>query len=502
MTIALIAVALLMLTGMLARLHIAIFSWLYIPSSVIAGLLGLLFVQLAINLKPFDQTIVSATAADISSHWNSWPGWLIAVVFGTLLLEKRDSNVRAGLRRTASQVVMVWIIVLGQTAIGLLVTWIAIKPFFDVPNSFGMLIETGFAGGHGTAAAMGLVFSHPTIALESGLDLGILMATAGLVYGVVSGIFWINIAARLGWINRPSETELPTTNETGEPKPKKSSLANTPAAERTPIGYQVIASEVIDPLLLQMIWITLAVAIGILAQWLVGEMAVQVEQWVSGAPAGLNTEVAAELAIQPTDEADAALSQRLKLTTVIGSFPLFIYTLLGGLIVRRLLILFSAEHLIDNRTILRLSAVAMDILVVAAIGSLRLEAVASLLVPFLILLVGGMIWTGICLMVISRWVLPKSHWFQLGLINYGMSTGVTATGFVLLRIVDPELRTKAAEDYALAAPFSAPFIGGGMITIALPLLVLERAPIGISAIVTSGCVAGLIALGRWLRTIE
>jgi glutamate:Na+ symporter, ESS family len=98
-------------------------------------------------------------------------------------------------------------------------------------------------------------------------------------------------------------------------------------------------------------------------------------------------------------------------------------------------------------------------------------------------------------MVLSRWILPKEHWFQLGLINYGMSTGTTATGFVLLRVVDPELRTQAAEDYALAAPFSAPFIGGGMITVALPLLVLERVPIWASCIVTASIVVGLILLG-------
>ena len=58
-----------------------------------------------------------------------------------------------------------------------------------------------------------------------------------------------------------------------------------------------------------------------------------------------------------------------------------------------------------------------------------------------------------------------------------MSTGTTATGFVLLRLVDPKLETGAAEDYALAAPLSSPFIGGGMFTIGLPLVILERYPL-------------------------
>ena len=54
-----------------------------------------------------------------------------------------------------------------------------------------------------------------------------------------------------------------------------------------------------------------------------------------------------------------------------------------------------------------------------------------------------------------------------------MSTGTTATGLMLLRIIDRDLDSGAAEDYALAAPMSAPFIGGGMITFSLPVLLAQ-----------------------------
>ena len=103
-------------------------------------------------------------------------------------------------------------------------------------------------------------------------------------------------------------------------------------------------------------------------------------------------------------------------------------------------------------------------------------------------------------MVLARKMLPPEHWFELGLINYGMSTGTTATGFVLLRLVDPELESGAAEDYALAAPLSSPFIGGGMITVAMPLLVLERVPLPVTTITVALLVAILIWIGQqWNR---
>jgi ESS family glutamate:Na+ symporter len=490
MTLALIAVAILMSIGFVLRLTVPVFRWLYIPASVIAGGLGLAIVQAVRYGAEFRGLSLPPAVPEIAAELGRWPGWLIAVVFAALLLEKREGDVRGGVRRATSQVVMVWIIVLGQTAIGLLITWIIVQPFYDVPNSFGMLIETGFAGGHGTAAAMGVVFQHPDIGLRSGLDLGILMATAGLIYGVVSGIFWINIAVRLGWI-RIGESKMVTDSAVaiGSATSDSTPRNRTEISNPTPIGFQVIDRDVIDPLLLQMVWLALAFGIGAG----IGAAVDQLAQWIDAWRAN-GTEM--------IDSAQAEFSSRLRVTTIVSNFPLFIYTLLGGWIVRRTLIALSAERMIDNGTILRLSAVAMDILVVAAITSLNLQAVASLLVPFTAMLVGGMLWTGVCLMVLSRWILPKQHWFQLGLINYGMSTGTTATGFVLLRVVDPELRSHAAEDYALAAPFSAPFIGGGMITVGLPLLLLERVPIWASALSLAAMVIALIVVGMRLRVDE
>ena len=74
----------------------------------------------------------------------------------------------------------------------------------------------------------------------------------------------------------------------------------------------------------------------------------------------------------------------------------------------------------------------------------------------------------VCLLVLAPRLLPRAYWFELGLLNYGFSTANTPQGFMLLRIVDPELKSGAAEDYAVAAPLSAPFIGGGVVTFVLP----------------------------------
>jgi ESS family glutamate:Na+ symporter len=137
----------------------------------------------------------------------------------------------------------------------------------------------------------------------------------------------------------------------------------------------------------------------------------------------------------------------------------------------------------------------MDVLIVAAIATMRVDALTSFLVPIALLIIGGAAWSAVCLLVLAPRLLPRAYWFELGLLNYGFSTANTPQGFMLLRIVDPELKSGAAEDYAVAAPLSAPFIGGGVVTFVLPW-VLQRASDGGWI---WGVVAALVALiaGAW-----
>ncbi|MAI34690.1 MAG: hypothetical protein CBE00_10390 [Planctomycetaceae bacterium TMED240] len=471
-----IFVATLLVLGIGLRLRFAIFRWLYIPASVLAGMIGLLIIQV-----DFSVTLTSHTTA-WSETLKSWPGFLIAVIFAGMLLEREPAPWRKSISRVGRQGLMVWVIVLGETAIGLIATLLLIKPFFDVPHSFGTLIETGFAGGHGTAAAMGQVFNHPTIQLDNGLDLGILMATCGLLYGLISGIFWINVAVRRGWIKKQKSKSENVVNAGYRPE---NSPSCTPAT-RPMLGYARIGKETIDPLLFQVLWLAIAFGIGLGLQSLVTSFVGFIEAFGDAT----NTIV----------KGGEQLSERLTLESIAGSFPLFIYTLFGGWIVRVMLSLLGYENAIDRDTINRLTSTAMDVLIVAAITTLNITAVSTLIVPFTILFLFGAAWTGFCLMVLARKMLPPEHWFELGLINYGMSTGTTATGFVLLRLVDPELESGAAEDYALAAPLSSPFIGGGMITVAMPLLVLERVPLPVTTITVALLVAILIWIGQqWNR---
>lgn len=482
---ALFVASLLLLAGLALRCQTKVFAAARIPVSLLAGTIGLVLWQSVRYFCDHQPAVVEFESGPVAVM-RSWPGGLIAVVFAGMLLGRAPSKSRGGgVASVAREGLMVWVIVIGQTTVGLWVTWWLIQPMQDLPNSTAMLIETGFAGGHGTAAAMGTVFQNPTIGFSAGPDLGILMATAGLVYGLVAGIACVNLGVRRRWLasdrtpgdENPGKVPGATFQRDGKSNDSDAGEASVTASPR---------SEGIEPLLLQLVWLAIAFGLGVAMQSSVGAIAGQADsvEWIRSLVGSLSGDVENE-----------ALSTRLGFVSVIGSFPLFIYTLFGGAIVRFLVIKLAGPEWIDSDAIARLSNVSMDLLVVAAVATLNLQAVASLWQAFVLLSIAGMIWSTFCLVTLSRRILPEEHWFELGLINFGMSTGTTATGFVLLRVVDPDLDTRAAEEYALAAPLSAPFIGGGMLTVGLPLLLLERISIASSAIGFAIVLVVLITIG-------
>lgn len=529
------------------------FRKFYIPASVIAGGLGWILIGL---LKGIEGFVLGETiwVQRLSAPLSDWPGWLIAFVFAGLLLSSRESrSLRRSFSRVGREGIMVWVIVLGQTAVGLLVTGFVIQPFFDVPNSFGMLIETGFAGGHGTAAAMGQVFKHQSIGLDGGRDLGVVVATIGLVYGLATGMIWVNLGVRRGWLKTKGAMEIKvdsalnvSSSDATADSPDSSLPSKISATSKhPPVNPKLQLLNRPKSLLVCLAGLLVALLVGMAIQnsiiefsrwWeslghleghaIANEPAPEVADALSflpvdnlsdqtrssgqGAAAGqlIHTQPAARVKDEELTsgkgwvDARSELEQRLGLAAVVGSFPLFIFTLFGGWLVSRGLRILGKATVIEADLIQQITGIAMDVLVFAAIASLRLETVATFFGPLALLLFAGFVWTGFCLLYLSRHLLPSEHWFELGLMNYGMSTGTTATGFVLLRLVDPKLETGAAEDYALAAPLSSPFIGGGMLTIGLPLLVLEKLPISLVCSVLMMVVLGLAIFGWiWNRRV-
>jgi ESS family glutamate:Na+ symporter len=159
------------------------------------------------------------------------------------------------------------------------------------------------------------------------------------------------------------------------------------------------------------------------------------------------------------------------LSPFIPGLPLFPMAMIGGLIVNIILSKTKYFELIDRHTLQRIQGLALEFLIVGAVASISIPVVIEYAVPLLILTA-----TSILVLVwYFFYVGPRmfeKDWFEHSIVNLGTLTGVIAVGLMLLRTVDPDMKTDAAAAYALRAPFFSPFLGGGLITALIPTLIV------------------------------
>lgn len=155
----------------------------------------------------------------------------------------------------------------------------------------------------------------------------------------------------------------------------------------------------------------------------------------------------------------------------LPEFPLFVYALLFSVLVRNFFVLIGKKKIIDNAIISFLSNFFMEILIFTAIATMNLQVISEALLPMLLLFGMGFSWNMFCHFYIRKKLLPDDISFELSILNFGMLNGTTAIGLMLLKMIDPELKSRAIKVYAESAPLTSPVIGGGALTLSLPYLV-------------------------------
>lgn len=93
------------------------------------------------------------------------------------------------------------------------------------------------------------------------------------------------------------------------------------------------------------------------------------------------------------------------------------------------------------------------------------------------------------------------NWFENSIIVFGTACGVVATGFLLLRLIDPELKTESAEAFAASRPFCSPFIAGGILTSMMPNLIAQygNLTVGLAWTVAFVCILIIAKLAGWFK---
>src|SRR5699024_7448163 len=115
--------------------------------------------------------------------------------------------------------------------------------------------------------------------------------------------------------------------------------------------------------------------------------------------------------------------------------PLFPLAMIGGIIVQLVFSKMDQSEIVDRHMINRIQGFALDILIVSAIGTISLDVIGSYIIPFLLLAITGIAWNVFGVLVLAPRIIP-SYLFERAIGDFGQSTGVTATGLLLMRVVD------------------------------------------------------------------
>ena len=141
--------SLLLVVGKILRVRIPFLQRLYLPSSVIGGILGLVVVTALGEHAP----------AEITGGMRAIPRFMINVIFATLFLGAMTPKLGTVLRLAFPQLCLGQIIAWGQYVVGLGLAGFVFSRWCGVPAAFGNLLEIGFEGGHGTVGGMAEAFA-------------------------------------------------------------------------------------------------------------------------------------------------------------------------------------------------------------------------------------------------------------------------------------------------------------------------------------------------------
>ena len=121
--------------------------------------------------------------------------------------------------------------------------------------------------------------------------------------------------------------------------------------------------------------------------------------------------------------------------------------MIGGVLLHVIAKVFKLDMLVDKDQMTRISGASLDYLAVSAIATIELSVVMANWMPLTIMVFAGLAWTIFSAIWFSRRLFTEA-WFERGIAEFGQATGVTATGLLLLRTVDPDNKTIAAASFA------------------------------------------------------
>lgn len=381
----------LILIGTILRAKVKIIQELFLPAGLIAGFLGLAFGPNGLGYIPF------------SNHVGTYSGILIALVFAVLPLTSPPTKFKEVFDRVGEMWAYSQIAMIVQWGLGSLFgIWVLRSIWTELNPAFGLMLASGFSGGHGTAAAVGTAFE--SLGWDEARSLAMTSATVGILAAVVGGILLVKFGTMRGHTRFLSDfKELPQSLRTGI----------MPLDQQESMGRETTSPISLDPLTFQLV-LVLLIALG--------------GYYLS--------------------KGAAVIFPKL-------SLPVFSCAFIVGIVVKNLIHSLGASDMVEPRVLGRLSGTFTDFLVAFGVASIKLPVVVKYASPLILLFLFGLAYCLFIFFYMGPRMLHK-NWYEKALFTWGWLTGTMAMGIAILRIADPKLESRSLDDFAFAYMPMAP----------------------------------------------
>lgn len=389
-----------LLIGMFLRAKVPFFRKLLLPASVIGGFIGLALGPQVLGVIPFPE--------DYLNTWSLLPSILIVPIFAAAPLGNgmgtERSRKKNGILSYGPTVLLMCALFSAvsclQGVVGYGVNLLFTAMGWDIYRTFGWELSQGFAGGHGTASAIGGILQDFQLNYwETAQSVGVTMATIGLLGGMLIGIWMIKRANDRGEIAEFNVGGIPETTARG---------IVTDVEQQGSIGREMSLSSSLDPLTIHLAIILMGCGIA---------------YWVRSVLGGINS--------------------------AFSSCPVWFYALVVMYLVNHVLCRLKLDWMIDKKVKARVTGPMSDIAICGAIASCNVSAVLDLLAPIGVMCILGFLAAWVTF-PIARRVFRGNYAFERMIVCWGANTGVTITGMMLLKICDPDYKTPALAEFSMA----------------------------------------------------
>lgn len=383
-----------LMLGNVLRRTIPLFRKLLIPSALLGGTLLLIinFICKQFNFQLVDNRLMQV----ITYH-------CLAIGFAAMSLKTEKSNHKTNKEQVVEFGALQGGSYMLQAFVGLGITIILflVTQYGDNIISYicGLILPLAFGQGPGNALSWDINFTNnPATQFAGNGSFGLSLASIGFVVASIFGVLYINIHKKRGSLV------------------VREGKAKDNAIEKNTEDLEIPDNESVDKFTIQAGFVAVAYALAFGFMYLLGI----ISDFTNSIAWGFN----------------------------------FLWASLAAMLIKFIVKKLRKRKLmnrvyINNYQMDRISGFAFDLMIVAGVAAIEINDIKNYIIPIIILSIIGTIVTFIYIRKVAKECF-KGFEHEFFLMSFGTMTGTASNGMILMKEIDPELKTPTSSLYILS----------------------------------------------------